>query len=189
MSFPDRLRAGLVGLCRATEGLAGALLAVLVAVNLLAVVFRYGLNDPLVWTEETLRYVMIWVAMAGSAAALLRDEHMAVDLPGLLGGPAVRRAARTVMLLFVLGFALFLLWYAVPMAERNAAQVSPAARIPMVWPYLALVIGAAGLAINALGGLVLLLLGEDPSVPDPDALTVEAHAPAGHRDDTGGDAR
>lgn len=183
MSVAAWLRAGLLTLCKATEGLAAIILALLVMVNLLAVTFRYGLNEPLVWTEETLRYLMVWVAMAGAAAALLRDEHMAVDLPGLFAGPRVRRLARAVTLLFVLAFALVVLWFAAPMAERNAAQVSPAARIPMVWPYLALVVGAAGLAINALGGLVLLALGEEPSIPDADPRTLEAHGPAGPRED------
>lgn len=155
----------LTRLCRAMEALVAALLAVLIAVNLTAVFFRYGLNDPLVWTEETLRYTMIWIAMVGGAAAVFRNEHMGVDLLVMLDIPWVTRLVRAVILMIVAVFAGLLLWYAVPMAERNMAQVSPAARIPMVWPYLAIAIGAAGILINALGGLALLALNASPFQP------------------------
>lgn len=155
----------LTRLCRAMEALVALLLAVLIAVNLTAVFFRYGLNDSLVWTEETLRYTMIWIAMVGGAAALFRNEHMGVDLLVMMDIPWLTRLVRAVILIIVGIFAVLLLWYAVPMAERNMAQVSPAARIPMVWPYLAVVVGAAGLLINALGSLALLALNAPPFQP------------------------
>jgi TRAP-type C4-dicarboxylate transport system permease small subunit len=123
------------------------------------VFFRYGLNAPLVWTEEALRYLMIWVALLGAAAAVTRDEHMAVDLLGLAAPPWLRRVQRVVVLLLIAGFSALLLLHAWPMAVRNMAQVSPAARIPMVWPYAALVVGAGLMLIKALGLLALTLMG------------------------------
>src|SRR6056297_554930 len=177
----------LTRLCRAMESLGAVLLAVLIAVNLTAVFFRYGLNDPLVWTEETLRYTMIWIALVGGAAALFRNEHMGVDLLIMLDIPWLTRLVRAAILIVTALFSVLLLWYAVPMAERNMAQVSPAARIPMVWPYLAMVIGAAGLTINALGGLALLALNAPPFQPaataHPATATPATIAPAIDRAD------
>lgn len=172
----DTLRRMLDTLCAAMEALIAALLLGLIVVNLLAVVFRYGINAPLVWTEETLRYLTIWIAMVGSAAALRRDEHMGVEILALMGLGRLLPATRALVLLLVAGFSLALLWYAVPMAIRNMAQVSPAARIPMVWPYLALVIGAGGLALNALGGLLLLALGAPAYTPATDGADADGVA-------------
>jgi TRAP-type C4-dicarboxylate transport system permease small subunit len=165
-----RLIRALDGLCRVMEHAVAALLLGLIVVNLLAVFFRYGLNDPLVWTEETLRYVTIWIAMLGSVAAMRRDEHMGVDLLRIIGPAWLARAGRVLVLTLIVSFSALLLWYAVPMAIRNMAQVSPAARIPMVWPYLALVIGAAGMALSALGSLALLALGAAPFAADEDGV-------------------
>jgi tripartite ATP-independent transporter DctM subunit len=57
---------------------AAAALAVLaeVGILLIGVVARFGLNNPLVWTDELASIVFLWLAMLGSVLALANGEHM-----------------------------------------------------------------------------------------------------------------
>jgi TRAP-type C4-dicarboxylate transport system permease small subunit len=55
-----------------------AALAVLaeVAILLVGVIARFGLNHPLVWSDELASIVFLWLAMLGSVLALWNGEHM-----------------------------------------------------------------------------------------------------------------
>jgi len=136
-----------------TNALAAALLLAAVLSNAVAIVFRYGVGQPLIWTEEVQRYLMIWVAFLGSAACLGRGEHMAVDLAGELLPRAVRRILRLVLLLLTGVFCGVLVWKGIPLALGNRSQLSPATRIPMSYPYLA--VGVGGLLMLCAAALRL----------------------------------
>ena len=60
--------------------LIGWLLLISVVLNVLQVFTRYGLNDPLFWTEEMIRYTTVWLTFAGAAAASLYGDHMDMNL-------------------------------------------------------------------------------------------------------------
>src|SRR5437870_10587386 len=54
-----------------------ALLVVAEVVILFAgVVARYGLRQPLIWSDELASILFLWLAMLGAAVALRRGEHM-----------------------------------------------------------------------------------------------------------------
>lgn len=52
---------------RGMKLIVATLLAVMTALILLQVFFRYVLNSPLVWAEELARLNMIWMAFLGAA--------------------------------------------------------------------------------------------------------------------------
>lgn len=88
------MRAGLVRLNarldRLTAGAATGLFAIIFAIMLLQIAFRYLLNAPLVWTEELARYCYIWACYLGAVLALRRGSHIVIVLvaeraPGLAG--------------------------------------------------------------------------------------------------------
>ena len=41
---------------------------------------RWVLKNPSTFTDEFLRYVLIWASMLGSAYCFYKDEHLALDL-------------------------------------------------------------------------------------------------------------
>ena len=47
-----------------------------VAILLIGVFFRFGLNQPLVWSDELASIVFLWLAMLGSVLAFRCGEHM-----------------------------------------------------------------------------------------------------------------
>nr|WP_294506338.1 TRAP transporter large permease subunit [uncultured Rhodopila sp.] len=83
-----------------------AAVAVLVEVGILltGVIARFGLNSPLVWSDELASMVFLWLAMLGSVLALSKGEHMrlstiAARLPERWRGPAECLAVLTPLLL------------------------------------------------------------------------------------------
>ena len=145
-------------LARATEAIAACLLVAVILMNLAQVFFRYVLVDPISWTEETMRYSTTWMVMLAAAPAFLRREHMEISLFDGVKSPRVRRVVNLVMHACVAGFCLLLIWEGFPAAIDNMRQVSPAVRIPMTIPYLAIPVGATLILINT---VAMMLLPED----------------------------
>nr|WP_272212677.1 TRAP transporter small permease subunit [Marinicella sp. W31]MDC2878590.1 TRAP transporter small permease subunit [Marinicella sp. W31] len=78
-------------LARTTEILATLIMIVVTALNLTQVGGRYLFNTGFSWTEEYMRYLMIWLMMLGSVACIFRAEHMGIEALEHLAGPAARR--------------------------------------------------------------------------------------------------
>lgn len=144
------------GLTRVTESVAALLLLGIVLINVLQVIFRYVIGIPVGWTEEVMRYSVIWVTFLASAAALYRHEHMTIDIAGSLLTSRLARRALHVLVLACIGFFCFMLaWEGIPLGLRNASQFSPSARIPMIWPYIAVAVGGVLMLLKV---ICLLLL-------------------------------
>ncbi len=129
-------------LARSTEVAATILLIIVTALNLTQVGGRYLFNMGFPWTEEAMRYLMIWLMMLGSVACVYRLEHMGIEALDHLfderHAPRIRSALYTIAAIF----CLFVLIYGWPLALRNAKQLAPASQIPMIYPYMALPVGA-----------------------------------------------
>lgn len=152
-------------LTRAIEAISAVLLVAVILMNLSQVYFRYVLVDPLSWSEEAMRYTTTWMVMLAGGAALFRDEHMAINLLGENAPDGLRRALRLLVLGSVAGFCGLLMWRGFPAALDNFRQVSPATRIPMALPYLAIPVGATLMFLKA---AILMVL--------PDELLAELRA-------------
>lgn len=53
-----------------------ALLVTLAIVILVAVFFRYVLNDSLIWSDELAKILLVWITYFGAALAALRRAHL-----------------------------------------------------------------------------------------------------------------
>jgi len=123
---------------RAVSLLCAACLGAMTIVVILGVFFRYVLNSPLNWAEETSRYLMIWGASVAISLGVSAGEH--VGLTVILDG-LKSRTARNVLLgiinLFVLGFLLLMFYYSVGTTVEARSQMTQALGISMVLPRLA----------------------------------------------------
>jgi len=144
---------------RVTERVAAALMLGLVVVNFLQVLFRYVVGQPLGWTEEFMRYCLVWTVFLASGAALWRHEHMTIDVLGAFLPKRYLRVQRLFVASCIIVFCVILVWYGWPLALRNAHQVSPVAQIPMIIPYGAVVAGGVLILVNA----VALMFARDPA--------------------------
>lgn len=134
--------------------------AAMVAVVLAATFYRYVLNAPISWSEELARYLMIWIGLVGASVTLRHGEHIRITaLRDRL--PAPIRLVGDLMVAALIGWFLWVMmvegWAA---AERGARQVSPALRVPMMWPLMAVPVAGALMLAQHVLQTCLMLLGE-----------------------------
>jgi TRAP-type C4-dicarboxylate transport system permease small subunit len=132
--------------------LTGAALVLLVGVVLAAVAVRYfGIfAGSLHWADELARFTTIWLVMLGSVVALDRGAHVAVDLLPAALPAGLGRALRVIAALLSAAFLVTLAWQGLALSGRTMRQVSPALGLPMGYVYLAVPVGAAVMALQAL---------------------------------------
>jgi len=136
-------------------------LTALAVVVFLQVIFRYVLGLPLFWTEETARYCLVWSSMLGAGIALKRGQHIAATfvvnrLTRPWRGVVMRAAQLSVGIIVVV-----MLWGGIELLHVTRIQVSPALRIPMTYPYMAIPVGALIMLVHVLASLFR-------SLPDPE---------------------
>lgn len=128
-----------------------AFMCLMVAVQ---VILRYVFNFSFVWSEELIRYLMIWMVMLGSALVQARNEHVRIDFFPMLAGPRGRRVMETIFRLCTLVFLAILLIKGVKMVYFNRLFESSGLRISMLWASLAIPLGALLMGVYTLRDLV-----------------------------------
>ena len=136
-------------LTRATDCIGALLMLGIVFINLLQVFFRYVLVDPLGWTEEAMRYSVAWMTFLVAGAVLFRGEQLSIDMFRDVLPASLRRAQSILVLLLIAAFCLLLVVYGWPQAIRNLKQLSPSAQIPMIVPYISVVVGGVLMFVKA----------------------------------------
>lgn len=122
--------------------IAATLLGITTIVIFLQVVFRYFVNQPLHWTEETARFLFIWVALLGAAMAFKDRTHFSISM---FTNPLPAPARRGVEVLVALGTTWLLglmMREGLYVAQLNHIQESPAIGVPMSIPYMAIPVGS-----------------------------------------------
>lgn len=89
--------------------IAAVLLSIMTLLVLYQVFTRYVLNNPAAFTEELVRYSLIWTGFIGAAYAFSTREHMALTLVINKLDDKKKRALQTVIDLLILLFALFVM--------------------------------------------------------------------------------
>jgi TRAP-type C4-dicarboxylate transport system permease small subunit len=147
------------------------LMAAMTVDCLLGVFFRYVVQDALTWTEETARYLMIWMGFLATGLALREGGHIAVELV-LERMPAdAQRAMLVVVRLLSLAFLAVVIGAGWALLVRVSGQRTPVLGISMMWPYLAIPVGCL---LTALEMVALILREPAPATvtgPDDRALT------------------
>lgn len=124
---------------RGLEIVGGTLLAMMVVVVCWQVISRYVIGAPSIWTEELLRFSLVWLSMLGMAYVCGKQEHISLTL---LLNKAPEHLRAWWMLVLQLTFALFSLYILIigglKIASISMLQVSPVLQIPMGQVYYAL---------------------------------------------------
>jgi tripartite ATP-independent transporter DctM subunit len=136
-----------------------ALLVVAEIVTLFAgVVSRYGLQQPLIWSDELASILFLWLAMLGSVVAFRRSEHMRMTAVVANAKPATRAYLDVVATCAALAFLLLIAGPACQYAYEESFITTPALQISNTWRAAALPVGVCLMGLFAL--LRLLRLGD-----------------------------
>src|SRR5215475_8558913 len=97
------------------------------------VVARYGLRQPLIWSDELASILFLWLAMLGAAVAFRRSEHMRMTAIVASASPALRAYLDVVATAAALAFLLLIVWPAYQYAYEESYIVTPALQIKNIW--------------------------------------------------------
>ncbi len=127
-----------------------ALLVVAEIVILFAgVVARYGLQRPLIWSDELASILFLWLAMLGAAVAFRRSEHMRMTAVVASARPALRAYLDVVATCAALAFLLLIARPAYEFAYDESFITTPALQISNSWRAAALPTGICLMALFA----------------------------------------
>lgn len=146
---------------RLADQASGLLLLGICALNLAAVVMRYGFRDSISWSEEAIRYTAVWMTFLGSASASWLDEHMDMNLFGGLSSARFQSWHRAFLQLLTVTFGVVVTWQGWIYVRLNGMQTAPTTGLPMAWVYSAIGIGGLLLTLVAVVKLI------DAFVPAP----------------------
>jgi tripartite ATP-independent transporter DctM subunit len=113
------------------------------------VVARYGLRQPLIWSDELASILFLWLAMLGAAVAFRRSEHMRMTALVASAKPAMRAYLDVVATSAALAFLLLIVWPAYDYAYEESFITTPALQIPNIWRAAALPVGICLMALFA----------------------------------------
>lgn len=97
------------GMTKLLAGIATVLLSIMTLLVLYQVFTRYVLDSPAAFTEELVRYFLIWTGFIGAAYAFLTREHMCLVLFRDNLKPEKRRILMIVLDVLILIFAILVI--------------------------------------------------------------------------------
>lgn len=127
-----------------------ALLWVMVVAVFLQVLFRFFLDQPLAWTEELARYLLIWITFLGSAYAMAIKAHIGTEYIQKFLSPFWNKLVLVVAAVLSIFFFLVMVQQGYLLAARSMTQTSPTLLVPMGYVYMAIPISGVLLIMNVL---------------------------------------
>lgn len=143
--------------CNAINRAASWLLIIYIGVNtaLVIIVVLYRMTGRgIAWSEELSRWLLVGICFVGASVAMNRGAHVGVTavvdfVPDLVKRLLVFAANSAVMF-----FLIYFIRYSFITAMASQRSVGAVVNIPMMWPYLQLVLGGVLMAVQLLPNLI-----------------------------------
>jgi TRAP-type C4-dicarboxylate transport system permease small subunit len=135
---------------RYAEAAVFLIISVMAFAVFIEVIFRYVLLLPLFWTEEFARYSLVWSSLLAAGIALKRGQHIALTFVVERVPKRIRTIAGLGGDIFVATMLAVILWGGIYLVILTRHQLSPAMRLPMSLPYMAIPTGSAIMFFHAL---------------------------------------
>ena len=97
------------------------------------VFYRYVLNSPLAWPEETARILVVWITFLGGYMALREKKHIGFNLLVKKLPRGLAFAVEVLVLLLMLFFLSVVIWQGAFFAQRSLNIRMPYTRISVGW--------------------------------------------------------
>ena len=131
-------------------------LSLMTFVIILQVFYRYVLGSSLSWSEESARFLFIWVVMLGASMGVKEGFHVAVTLFKDWLPPRLKTGVDILFTLLTGVMAAAMVVFGSSIADTVAIQQSPAIRISMFWVYLAIPVSGALMLLHLTARMVEL---------------------------------
>ena len=148
--------------------LIGTFTAAALIVMFWQIITRYLFNAPLSWSDEFVRYLLVWITFVGAALAVRYSKLIKLDFIFNIfnftkGKKAIIRSLANVLSII---FCLIILRYSLEILEIVHAQKSSSMQIPMSIPYLAIPFGTLMMMLN----IIVVWIEGEPENDDGEGL-------------------
>jgi TRAP-type C4-dicarboxylate transport system permease small subunit len=121
-------------------------------VVILQVICRYVVKNPLAWTEEVARYLMVWMAFIGASCVIKKWDNIYVDFFINL----LKQKPRRIVILFqkfvVLGLLIYSFYLCMTVFPKvSAYQTLATLDISMLWAQSSMIVGFLLAALQNIG--------------------------------------
>ncbi len=127
----------------------GCLLLLCLLLCVMSGIVTRAWGNPLIWTDEAARFLMVWLAATGWIMASRKHGHVRVRFFQDLLPSVLWRAAETFIQLAVMGFGLAVAWFAVTLVRRNLDLDATSLPISMAWLYVPMIPAGLATALQA----------------------------------------
>jgi TRAP-type C4-dicarboxylate transport system permease small subunit len=112
------------------------------------VFYRYALNDPMVWGEELLVGLFVWLVFVGASAAARTSSHIRLDLLSSLYARPNMAWLLALTLIATCAVALLLTWTAFQYLALEMMTYSPTLEVSRGWFVAAMPVGMVCLVLH-----------------------------------------
>jgi len=123
------------------------LLVYLSIVLFLQVLFRYVLQLPLPWSEESARFAMVWFGMLAAGVAAYRGLHFNFRWGTLWMPPRARLWLRQILNVVTIALLIVVYFQSLRYLEIVANQTAPGTELNMRIPHASVTVGAIGMLL------------------------------------------
>lgn len=136
-------------LVRIGQWLSAAILVVILIIDFVGVVLRYGFNYGFRWSEEVQVFGLIWIVFLAVGELAYKNEHLSTDVIKEYLNVPIKRFLTVfkLLIIWITSFLMIVGGFKVVMNSFNISQVSTGSNFPMWLMYSAPAVG------YCLGGL------------------------------------
>ncbi len=139
-----------------------AAVTVVFIVVMMEVVSRYIMHQSIAWGGEVCQTLLVWITFIGSAAALLTNDHMEINIVlDRIHSPAVKKLILFIRELAILIFVCVGTAGGVKLVERTWSMTTTTLQIPAGVLYLAFPVGCVLMIPVVLHNIYKLFSGKE----------------------------
>lgn len=148
--FLTRLARATGLLARVALWLAGIALVTMTAMIAAQVLWRYVLNDSIIWTEPASVMIMGWFIFLGAAVGIREGYHLSFDVVLYAVPAGLVPWLHSLSDVAVGGFGVGMIWYGAQLAAKTAGNQLPSLGISGAFDFLPIVAGGVLVVVFSL---------------------------------------
>jgi len=157
---------------KAAEFLTCVLVAALLGCVSLGVITR-AMGEPLIWTDEFSRFLMVWLAVFGGIVARRKRLHVRIRFFQDLLPARAHNAVELAIQLAITLFGVMICAFSVGLVDRNLDLEATSLPISMSWMYVPMVLAGVVFAVQGAREVVEVLRRPRPHAPPSTETLVE----------------
>lgn len=124
------------------------MLVIIVLIGAAQIFFRFVLKSSLIWSEELMRYMFVWLSFLTASIAVREHKHISVDFVTSFIPAKINRIFYLVSRVAILVYFYFMIPAGFELCAKTAANRSTILPITWIFVYAALPVGMILMAIS-----------------------------------------